>query len=289
MEKAKDKLVKLGDVAKVIRGITTGANEFFYTKADTHHVNQLGTNSWVTVIRTPTRTPTEVRGIFIDEAYLEYKLLIANPLDLMKCPMLKEYIDSGERAEYYKRPTISGRQPWYTLPPLEVSDFVQGQIINERFIFSLNQKYPADCVLNQVILNKDYKAYAMESLVALNCTLTAFFTELNGRTALGEGALKNQVFEVRNLSIIDPKLLISDKLKQIVDPFRSREIYSIFKELQVDPSADNFNDANPLPDRKALDEVVFKALGLTDSEVKALYAGLLELTANRLRKAKTFK
>jgi hypothetical protein len=29
-------------------------------------------------------------------------------------------------------------------------------------------------------------------------------------------------------------------------------------------------------------------LGLTDLEIKELYAGMLELTANRLRKAKTF-
>jgi hypothetical protein len=46
---------------------------------------------------------------------------------------------------------------------------------------------------------------------------------------------------------------------------------------------------NPLPDRKALDELVFSILGFTDAEVQALYAGLLELTANRLRKARTFK
>ncbi|PKN80004.1 MAG: hypothetical protein CVU48_03650 [Candidatus Cloacimonetes bacterium HGW-Cloacimonetes-1] len=63
---------------------------------------------------------------------------------------------------------------------------------------------------------------------------------------------------------------------------------SIFHELQVDPESSSFMNANPLPDRKALDDVVFAALGLTEPEIKALYAGLLELTANRLRKARTF-
>lgn len=57
---------------------------------------------------------------------------------------------------------------------------------------------------------------------------------------------------------------------------------------KVDPGSGSFMNVNPLPDRKALDEIVFRALGLTEQEIKSLYAGLLELTANRLRKARTF-
>jgi hypothetical protein len=284
MEKAKDKLVKLGDIADVKFGIKTGANEFFYAHASNPIIDHLGRSSWITVVR----KPAEIRGIFLDESCLEHRLLVVNPKELTDNLALKVYIEDGEMEQYHKRPTVIGRQPWYSLPSLDIADFIQGQIINERFIFCLNQKYPADCVLNQVTLNKEFKEYEMETLIALNCTMTAFFTELNGRTALGEGALKNQVFEVRNLYVIDPKLLRSDNLEQVINPFRFREVYSIFRELQVDPKAGSFMNANPLPDRKALDEVVFRALGLTDLEIKELYAGMLELTANRLRKAKTF-
>jgi len=285
MEKAKDQLVKLGDIADVKFGIKTGANEFFYAHASNPIIDHLGRSSWITVVR----KPAEIRGIFLNESCLEHRLLVVNPKELTDNLALKVYIEDGEMEQYHKRPTVIGRQPWYSLPSLDIADFIQGQIINERFIFCLNQKYPADCVLNQVTLNKEFKEYEMETLIALNCTMTAFFTELNGRTALGEGALKNQVFEVRNLYVIDPKLLRSDNLEQVINPFRFREVYSIFRELQVDPKAGSFMNANPLPDRKALDEVVFRALGLTDQEVRALYAGLLELTANRLRKARTFK
>ena len=35
MEKGKDKLVRLGDIAEVRRGFTTGANDFFYLDAET--------------------------------------------------------------------------------------------------------------------------------------------------------------------------------------------------------------------------------------------------------------
>lgn len=285
MEKAKNRLVKLGDIAEVRFGIKTGANEFFYAKEDDPIVNGFGSALWVKTIR----TPTEIRGLFVDENRLVHRLLMINKEDADNNKHLQDYILSGEISGFHKRPTIKPRQPWYSLGSQEVSDFVQGQIINDRFIFCLNQVYPADCVLNMITLKDENKEYALETLLALNCSLTAFFTELNGRTALGEGALKNQVFEVRNLLIVDPRL-ISDKTKveQILEPFKKREVFSIFKEFQIDAKSGSYSNANPLPDRKALDELVFKILGFTDEEVQALYTGLLELTANRLRKARTF-
>jgi hypothetical protein len=72
------------------------------------------------------------------------------------------------------------------------------------------------------------------------------------------------------------------------DAIKHRKIRSIFHELQIDLESGSFMNAIPLLDRKALNEVIFKALGFTDSEVKVLYAGFLELTPKRLRKARIF-
>ncbi len=44
---------------------------------------------------------------------------------------------------------------------------------------------------------------------------------------------------------------------------------------------------NPLPDRKALDDVVFDILGLTKEERREVYWAVCELVANRLQKAKS--
>jgi hypothetical protein len=44
---------------------------------------------------------------------------------------------------------------------------------------------------------------------------------------------------------------------------------------------------NPLPDRKALDDVVFDALGLTSVERDEVYWAVCELVKNRLEKAKS--
>ncbi len=44
---------------------------------------------------------------------------------------------------------------------------------------------------------------------------------------------------------------------------------------------------NPLPDRKALDDIVFDILGLTEDERQEVYWAVCELVANRLIKARS--
>ena len=44
---------------------------------------------------------------------------------------------------------------------------------------------------------------------------------------------------------------------------------------------------HPLPDRKALDDIVFDALGLTADERREVYWAVAELVKNRLDKARS--
>ena len=46
-------------------------------------------------------------------------------------------------------------------------------------------------------------------------------------------------------------------------------------------------ELNPLPDRKALDDIIFDALGLTEEERKEVYWSVAELVKNRLEKARS--
>lgn len=67
-----------------------------------------------------------------------------------------------------------------------------------------------------------------------------------------------------------------------------RDSESIFTECVFDkekPIRDQ--EPNPLPDHKALDDVVFDALGLTEEERKEVYWAVCELVQNRLNKAKS--
>jgi hypothetical protein len=44
---------------------------------------------------------------------------------------------------------------------------------------------------------------------------------------------------------------------------------------------------NPLPDRKALDDIVFDILGLTEDERNEVYWAVCEMVKNRLEKARS--
>ncbi len=70
---------------------------------------------------------------------------------------------------------------------------------------------------------------------------------------------------------------------------------SIFEELGLPKPNKDYSNIRPeevsldkvLPDRRALDEVVFEVLGLTEEEQLAVYRAVVELVKNRLAKARS--
>lgn len=46
-------------------------------------------------------------------------------------------------------------------------------------------------------------------------------------------------------------------------------------------------EPNPLPDRKALDDIVFDALGLSEEERKEVYRAVCQLVWERISKARS--
>jgi len=295
MEKAKDKLVKLGDVAKVARGFTTGADEFFYIpKSNPHNIEK-------EFLKPVIKSPRECKSILINPDELGLWLFVCpHEKHEIKGTNALKYIEMGESAKKYIKQgkdqgkyiigihnvsSVQGRKNWYDLGIRELPGLITPSSFGDNFKVYLNNGVLANKRLYEI----HYKEDLIRLALILNSSLFFFFMELNSSTSLGEGLLDKTVFEVESTYIIDPKYLAHcTDLESRIDAIKHREIRSIFRELQVDPESGSFMNANPLPDRKALDEVVFRALGLTDQEIKALYAGLLELTANRLRKAQTF-
>lgn len=122
-------------------------------------------------------------------------------------------------------------------------------------------------------------------MVTLNSTVTALFLELSGRINLGEGALDNMTYEAARIFVVSPDFVLSsDKNNDIF----ARPILSIFAELGFDQTRPiREQQPNPLPDRKALDDIVFDALNLTQEERKEVYWSVAELVKNRLEKARS--
>jgi len=64
--------------------------------------------------------------------------------------------------------------------------------------------------------------------------------------------------------------------------------WEIFEEVGIEPKQPiRSQQPNPLPDRKALDDVVFDILGLTQEERDEVYWAVCELVRKRLEKAKS--
>lgn len=90
------------------------------------------------------------------------------------------------------------------------------------------------------------------------------------------------MYELADCLVVNPKVI---KGKQI--PNKKREVNGLI-ELGLNPSLPTREQSpNPLPDRKALDDVVFDILGLTQDERKEVYWSVCELVKHRLEKAKS--
>ncbi len=293
LEKGKGKLVKLGEIAEVRFGIKTGANDFFY-------LEPLGPGSRLGLLRVRNgagwegeieeeflkpviKSPRECRTILIKPEDLRYRIFMCHKCkEELKGTKALEYIEWGESRDYQKRPTCKSRKYWWDVGTQSQPTALWFKAFNDTFLVP---------VVTTDLRSSDrfYAIYAKEDgnwMMALNNTLVALMTELNGRSNLGEGALDNMTYEAARNLILKPALLPSSPLN------RKHRILSVFTECGIDPHSDipiSEQEPHPLPDRKALDDMVFDALGLMEEERKEVYRAVCQLVWNRISKAKSVK
>ncbi|RKX76135.1 MAG: hypothetical protein DRP87_12680, partial [Spirochaetes bacterium] len=147
----------------------------------------------------------------------------------------------------------------------------------------------------------------------LNSTLTSFFVEVLGRKGLGGGAVRLLIEDLRRADILVAPALLEKEQKNKIEKlikkkFGKRRIKSIFQELGINPRQPiRSQKPNLLPYRpsacrnlhaelqgrhgaqadKALDDIVFDVLGLTQAERDEVYWSVCELVKNRLEKARS--
>lgn len=304
LEKGKRKLVRLGDIVEVRRGFTTGANEFFYLKPIGMSVKEVveiaEKNSYALIpvknsagwegeieaefLKPVIKSPRELKTIVVRLEDLNYLVFMCHK-DKKKLSGTKalEYIKWGEKQQYQNRPTCKGRARWWDLGEIS-SPVLSKRFLDINFAYYVNLKkfFVGDTFF--VISHQEYN----ELSYFLNSSCCFFFTEFIGRKNMGEGVLLMYGPEISGLMIINPACKIFNGDKKSVSKLLKREPYSIFTELGFDPNKPiREQEPNPLPDRKALDDIVFDALELTEEERKEVYWAVAELVKNRLEKAKS--
>ncbi|HOP78654.1 MAG TPA: Eco57I restriction-modification methylase domain-containing protein [Thermogutta sp.] len=262
LEKGKGKLVRLGDIAEVRRGFTTGANEFFYL--DEEKIRQWGIEE--EFLKPVIKSPRECRSIVIKPEDLKFKIFMCHKeKSELRGTNALEYIKWGESEGFHKRPSCRGRQRWWDLGDRRAPPIVSPSSISGFYRAFLNDaRVLIDKRLYEVIPNA---GGARELAVSLNCTLTTLFLELGSRIGLGEGLLDMTVYEVANCLTLGP-FLVKDV------PLFNRPVQEVECEIRQ-------------PDRRALDDIVFDVLGLTAGEREAAYEAVVNLVRARLEKARS--
>ncbi len=301
LEKGKGKLVRLGDIAEVRRGFTTGCNEFFYLPSK--HFDLKKDGKYYELIPKNEGLP---KGIRIEEKYLPFAVLSPRDVDslyikssdLNKHLLLLDqkaklsqglnlYIKWGERQKFNQRPTCKPRDKWWSLSGRPECFLACNYLVNDymRFYCSRKGTWFSDN-FQEIHSSKSYVSLA----VVLNSIVCQFFINMIGRSNFGGGLLKIQTYEVSDLLSVDPsRIKRNDKfIEEVLINFSDKCNLSIYDQCGLNPAHPvREQKPNPLPERKALDDIVFDILGLTENERKEVYWAVCELVKNRLEKARS--
>ena len=264
LEKGKDKLVRLGDVAEVRFGIKTGANEFFYLDAE--RIQEWGIES--EFLKSVIKSPRECKSIWVDPNQLQLKLFMchADKAALAGTAALA-YIEWGESQGYHQRPSCKGRARWWDLGEREIPTLSFNYLISStaRTVYAQDSCYTSDN-FQEIHIDSDL---TLPLCASLNSSLFQLMVNMAGRSNFGGGLLKIQTYEVSELLCVDPKTFA----------FEDAAVFTSSSWEMLDPS----------DERRALDAIIFDALGLTQGERDGVYEAVINLVESRLRKARSLR
>ena len=266
LEKGKGKLVRLGDIAKVRRGFTSGANDFFY-------LNEESIRDWEIeqeFLKPVIVSPRECSSVEVKPEELHYRAFVCHKdKNALKGTSALLYIKWGEKQEFDKRPSCRSRQRWYEFPERDWARVLWPMIHNDRQnVFWNSRNVAVDHNLFEILEYDDDILWG-----SLAWSTQILFRELHGRANLGQGALKTEGIDIRTFYVLSAKeQSIITALSEARSSLAVRKIGSIQEESQS-------------RERRSLDNIIFDILGLTQGERDAVYEAVISLVESRLKKA----
>ena len=310
IERAHNKLKKMGEVCEIKRGFTTGCDDFFYVqiikddeKTQPNLVyckNGLNYYFWIEkeFLAPVVTTPREISTYSFDINSLHYHVFLCkkDKKDLQNTYAYK-YIEWGEKSSKAQVEVIKGkdkgkkvqicklegikcRKRWWQLPDLMPSRVLLIDKHRNRIFTPLCSE---EVLMNAAL----YPLYAEQSLsmwLYLNSTFFILLKHLYGREE-GGGAIRCVVYEYKLMPILDPLPPLEKDFKQL-ETFVKREPFNIL------PTKENQQSELEQQDRKELDDIVLKELGFTDPNERAqiqqeLYEAVRQLVKDRIRKGES--
>ena len=252
--------------ARVQRGYTTGANEFFYLTSE-------DMEKWG--IEEKYRQPLikSLRGIdhlLLSAEDAQFEVLFVPPEADLKGTAAGRYIRWGEEQEFHLRRTCAARDPWYSFPLQNPAPIVLPKgVWHRHFAPLLIDRVAVDQQLYQIMLFEYLPFKAIAAL--MNSVWFALQLELRGRVSFGKGLLWLAAYELEEVQLPDPRLLSPEQVTRLEEAFNS---------LAESTLVDSLEELNN-PARQALDEAVFDILGFSAQERVDTQSSLIERLKSR--------
>jgi len=307
------KVKPLGSVAKVLRGPTTGHNDYFILSKEK-------TQEWEIerkFLRLCISSPKKIRGLVMRKGDVnEYLFMVHEEKHQLKGTRALEYIKHGEKLEVEvtrgsrrgarnlpELETVKNRRPWYGLPKFDAPPILFPRLTDVRPTFVRNDAEAHAPHVFYYLYPKDEK-HTDALLAYLNSNISALLVELGGRS-YGGGVLELLIYEIERLPVIDPSSLCEDERDKISSAFKAlvgavdnrvkvedefekaRSKGKGAKGLFEDEAKKKLDEAIRAEKqaRRRIDEIVYQVLGLSANERKQVEDGLREL--QELRRLRT--
>ncbi|HKS40878.1 MAG TPA: N-6 DNA methylase [Blastocatellia bacterium] len=289
-QKRNGRLLTLSNIASVRRGLTTGANDFFYLNRIKERASD------ITIVKSATGTEHAIESKYLSPVVFSLKEIPCILFERDKtgklffnCPVARkdladtsalDYILSGERAGYNRRPTCSARAEWYWVARgMRPAPLIFPSKIGERWLVALNRaRVFEDKKLYGIFPRPRVPKLVLAAL--LNSTWARYYTEVTCRQMTGAQAIADiDVAVAERIMIPDPCQLsatMKRKIESAIKAIARRPVLSIFEEVKR-------------ADRRWLDELTLTAIGFTDkaerkNALDQLYQAMTKLVRARIDK-----
>ncbi len=259
LEKAGDRLVRLGDIAEVRRGFTTGCNEFFYLPSK--HFDLQRDGDYYRLIPKHEGLP---EGMAIEAEYLRpviktprdyYSIRMRGsevlmfwckvPRDALAGRAALQYVSWGESEGFHEVPSCGGRSPWYSLNGPEAPTMLWPSAFFERHIvYECPAGYVADKVFYTISgdLPEAVKASLNSSVTALLVEAEGYQLNHGGIFVTTEWLSGLPVFQERDADLVDAyravaardTLLCSDEVLRLERVHLDREVLRLIGIQEAD-------------------------------------------------------
>jgi len=267
-----ERQVPLGQVASLRRGLTTGANDFFYLTPGRIHEWQIDER----LTRPLLKSPKEVQRILVAGSDVSHRVLSLNAhsVDDVSTP-IGRYVGWGESLGLHQLRTCARRPCWYSLL-MAGSDAPQVAvpkgIWRRHAVLLLEAGIEVD---QQFYLVQARPEYLPVIAALLTSSWAALQIELFGRRNFGLGVLWLAATDLLGVRLPDPRHIGQDATAQLV------EALDKLAAEPLRPLAEQVAE----PARQSLDTLVFDLLGLTAADRQATVGAAVNLAEARMQRA----